>query len=192
MLLSYGGMRELEGAQALRRAQAPARTVESMSTEEMDAILGVSGYQAPQEDEISFDMNETLDSEIEASQSFRTPAVGGRFNVLRPPVHEPFRPPPPIAGPQGGNMRQVGVVGRFAILSDAGTPAPDYVAEARARLEDRMATEPEPRGLRAIAARATASQLNARQREHRAAVHETLPTAYDRILGDDPYDDDLE
>jgi hypothetical protein len=101
-------------------------------------------------------------------------------------------------------MREVGRVGRFAILTDQNTPPPDYLAEARARLEDREAegrlfenparsprtqTTMTPAQVRVQ----RASEYNARQAEQRAAVHDTLPTAYDRLLtDDDPFEDDLE
>jgi hypothetical protein len=157
-----------------------------MSHEEMDSILGVPDDLAPVADEISFDLPETIDREFEDRRSFNTPAVGGRFNVLRPPQQRPaYEPPPPrVQSPQAGPMREVARVGRFAVLTPEEETPRDYVAEARARLEDRA--------MQAVAARPTARELNERQREHRAAVHEQLPTSYDRLLGDDPYEDDLE
>jgi hypothetical protein len=81
-------------------------------------------------------------------------------------------------------MREVGRVGRFQILSEQDPPR-DYVAEARARLEDRANREAAER-------RPTARELNTRQAEKRDAEHAMMPTAYDRLLGDDPYEDDLE
>jgi hypothetical protein len=196
MLLSYGALRELEGARAQQR---PVGRVD-LTREQIEAavIPDDLGALIPQDEfNISFDRDETLDSELGSEvRSFRTAAVGNRFNVLRPPQHEPFRPPPPMPGPQGGNMRQVGTVGRFAILSDAqqGEVArPDYLAEARARLEDRMPT-PRQAPLRNFAEdrNQQARELNARQAEKRAAEHETLPTAYDRLMGEDIFEDDLE
>jgi hypothetical protein len=201
MLLSYGALRELEGARAQQR---PAERVDLMDLthEQIESAV------IPQDDfNISFDRDDALDSELgEEVRSFRTAAVGNRFNVLRPPQHEPFRPPPPMPGPQGGNMRQVGTVGRFAILSDAQQPGaarPDYLAEARARLEDRVAEERQfvnPARSPRTATTSTpaqvraqrANEFSARQAEQRAAVHETLPTAYDRLMGEDLFEDDLE
>lgn len=102
-------------------------------------------------------------------------------------------------------MREVGRVGAFAILSDADQEGPrDYVAEARARLEDRVTAEARrfenPARSPRTSTRTTVAQVrqqrsdefSAKQLEQRAAIHETLPTAYDRLLGDDQFEDDLE
>ncbi len=163
------------------------------SVEEAIFESWAEGAAGADENEISFDHD--IDSE-RGDEAFRTPARGERFNVLRPPQREPFRPPPPVPGPQGGNMREVGRVGRFAILSDDAQEAPrDYLAEARARLEDRMASTPRQQPVRNFAEerRPSAAELNARQADRRALEHETLPTAYDRLMNDDdPFEDDLE
>lgn len=190
MFSSYGAMRELEGAVASRGTPVYQNHRDTPSGE-------VAGWlddniPPPPVDtfEVSFDTSELDTSEV---TSFRAPAQGARFNVLRPPAHEPFRPPPPVPGPQGGNMREVGRVGRFQILSDAApeSATPDYLSEARARLEDRRARQEESREV-VPNRRPTATEVNSKQREYRAAVHETLPTAYDRLMGEDPYEDDLE
>lgn len=180
MLCSYGGMKELEGARAMQRMPAPPPPEDAVFQDLAEPERPVFA----DDNEIRFDRDETLDSEL---ATFRTPAAGARFNVLRPPVREPFRPPPPVPGPQGGPMREVGRVGRFAILTEQDRePPPDYLAEARARLEDRMTT------LSPTQQRPTAVELNSRQAEVRAMQHETLPTSYDRLLGDDLFEDDLE
>jgi hypothetical protein len=152
----------------------------------------------PEALEVSFD---TPELDVDAyDRGFRSPARGERFNVLRPPVHEPFRPPPPTPDPLGGARRQVGQVGRFAVMTEADPPPrPDYLAEARARLDDRMQRASETilsrqQPVRNFAAdrMAYTHRVSEEQIERRAAIHETLPTAYDRLMSDDPYEDDLE
>ncbi len=90
-------------------------------------------------------------------------------------------------------MREVGRVGRFAILADDRVDARDRIAQEQRMIrplthEERVAEVREAR----IAEQLRARELNGKQREHRAAMHATLPTAYDRLLGEDPYEDDLE
>jgi hypothetical protein len=66
------------------------------------------------------------DIEIDPGPERHGGGVGGeRFNVLRPPTREPFRPQI-ASGPQGGPMREVGRAGRFPILAeqDRTPPAP--------------------------------------------------------------------
>ena len=134
---------------------------------------------------------------------------GGRFNVLRPPAHEPFRP---VVASGVGPMREVGRVGRFPVLSDApittfeaprvqarppggGMTPQEGVQQLREALTPGRARLYEVRAEIAASAR-TSAQYNALQAEKtiaaRAAIHHTLPTAYDRLLGEDLYDDDLE
>ena len=191
MLLSYGGMREFEGAQALRHESHTAQALREMAEHQPEVFNPGVAETADDDFQISFDHG---DDWVDAESTFRTPARGERFSVLRPPQREPFRPPPPIPGPQGGPMREVGRVGRFAILAEE--PARDFLAEARARLEDRIVErqfENPARSPRTPTTMTTAQVRTQRQVEHRAAVHETLPTAYDRLMNeDDPFEDDLE
>ena len=132
---------------------------------------------------------------------------GGRFNVLRPPVHEPFRP---VVASGVGPMREVGRVGRFPLLSDApiteftaprvaarppggGMTPQEGVQQALEALSPGRARLYEVRAELAASAR-TSAQYNALQAEKtmaaRAAIHESLPTAYDRLLDDSFLDDD--
>ena len=136
---------------------------------------------------------------------------GGRFNVMRPPTREPFRPVV-ASGPQGGQMREVGRVGRFPLLTDApitefaaprvqarppggGMTPQEGVQQLREALSPGRQRLYEVRAEVAASAR-TSAQYNAlqtaKQQAERAAIHETLPTSYDRLLGEDLYDDDLE
>lgn len=190
MLLSYGGMRELEGAVAMRDQQAPMRP---------NDIFGDLEMAPPPVDEfnVSFDRDEGLDAEFAEARPFRTAATGARFNVLRPPQHEPFRPPPPVPGPQGGQMREVAQVRGYAVLAedvvlpwDGSRPAVEDSATQRLQ-EQRRLLDAQSESRRE-SRRPTAAELNAKQAEKRAAIHETLPTAYDRLMGDDQYEDDLE
>lgn len=81
-------------------------------------------------------------------------------------------------------MRPVGQAGRFQVLGEV-EPAPRQIIERLTTLRESV----QQRGLEALHERATqtrveAQTLNARQQEKRAALHETLPTAYDRVAGD--------
>src|SRR5271170_5889631 len=115
MLLSYGGMREFEGAQAMQRRPPPSMAV--VHDDQVDALREMVEVAAADNDfYVSFDRDDGSDADT--TSNFRTPAVGNRFNVMRPPVREPFRPPPSPGHQQSGNMREVGRVGRFAILTE--------------------------------------------------------------------------
>jgi hypothetical protein len=190
MLLSYGGMRELEGARAIQSAERARVLVNAPG--QAGGIYEITGVNA---NELSLD-EPTAEEEfgISFDQDFsefegqvERPSSAERFNVLRPPAHEPFRPPPPMPGPQGGNMREVGRVGRFSILAEQESrPDPALrFSEALQRI----------RGQR-DSAQQEAREMNEKTREqviaHRAAIHEKLPTAYDRLMGEDQYEDDLE
>lgn len=124
-------------------------------------------------DEITFD-TEDIEVPVEYPRNMR------RFRVDRPPQREPFTAVR-VPGPQGGPMREVGRVGRFALLREEDrqlTPAPDLVERPWPERAPRQVPE--------------AAKLNAKQIEKRAALHEKLPTAYERIatgfLGDDDFD----
>jgi len=164
MLLSYTGMRELEGAQATQQrpaASAPPNTVDVEMTFDSDALEQIA-VAAQDEDYISFDRS---DLDVEDELPFQNRAAGERFNVLRPP--------------QQPQMREVGRVGRFPILAPD-EPPPRPVPERNNSPRQQL----------------HARELNEKMREQlieqRAAIHESLPTAYDRLLDEDPYEDDLE
>jgi hypothetical protein len=214
MLLSASACRELEAARqdhympAQRAPRVARERAESASqyrargAEADPGYFDIEALDAPPTDDgndITFD---TGDSDIEFDPVPERHASGGgvgggRFNVLRPPVHEPFRPQF-ASGPQGGRMVEVGRTGRFAILAEQDRssaverestilrperPAPrtmDLIVNGRP-------VHPLGGGQAAAAQRQTAQQIAQRQ-----AIHQSLPTAYDRLLGDDPYDDDLE
>jgi len=192
MLLSYGGMRELEGARAMHESHT-ARAIRELDERQPEVFNpGVAEIEA---DEISFDQH---DDWVDTAPNFRTPAVGNRFNVLRPPQREAFRPPPPMPGPQGGNnMREVGRVGRFAILAEQESSSfdmrgsPENSREVR-RITGTM-TAAERGAEHRLAVQLRAREMSAKEREYRESVHETLPTAYDRLMNDDDlFEDDLE
>jgi len=90
-------------------------------------------------------------------------------------------------------MREVGRVGRFAILTEQ---EPSYEigqsSQSEQAREVRRVTGNLTVAERGAERRATAVELNARQREYRAVIHEALPTAYDRLMGEDLFEDDLE
>jgi hypothetical protein len=186
MLTSYAGRRELEGAQALRSAQYAPTPVHGL-----EEIITDPPYSASEDDTgISFDQPD-FDHEI-AESRFSTPAVGNRFNVMRPSAVRPA-PPPAVRSPQAGAMREVGRVGRFAILTEQ---EPSYEigqsSQSEQAREVRRVTGNLTVAERGAERRATAVELNARQREYRAVIHEALPTAYDRLMGEDLFEDDLE
>jgi hypothetical protein len=113
---------------------------------------------------------------------------GGRFNVLRPPTREPFRPQI-ASGPQGGPMHEVGRVGRFAILAeqDRAPPVPREMT-----LIERLHQNVREPAYDQRAPNLSGHLMSSREEAARQAQHETLPTAWDRLTGEDPYDDDLE
>lgn len=193
MLLSYGGMRELEGAVAMQDRHARVPPSNAIVAASGDGDLEWFDPPPPDAMDISFDTSE-LDHAQDAP--FRHAARGERFNVLRPPVHEPFRSQV-APDPLGGARRQVGQVGRFAILTDAQpgdsqSRSEAILAEARVRLEDRMSSRPGQLRNFAQDRAVQARQLNAELAERLAVEHETFPTAYDRLMAEDPYEDDLE
>ena len=239
MLLSASACRELEAAQQsydmpAQRAPRPMRERQASSAAQYRSqVAGAEaepGYfdlealdATPPQDtgmDITFDSGEgDIEFDTVPERHASGGGVGGgRFNVLRPPVHEPFRSVV-ASGPQGGQMREVGRVGRFPLLTDA--PITEFAAPrvqarppgggmtpqegvqqlrealspGRQRLYEVRAVIAANRAEIAASAR-TSAQYNALQAEKtiaaRAAIHHTLPTAYDRLLGEDLYDDDLE
>ena len=209
MLLSASACRELEAARQdhyMPAQRAPRVTRDRQEFSRPTATQEVGYFdiealdQAPPDDgnDITFDQGEDIEFDTPPERHASGGGVGGgRFNVLRPPVREPFRPVI-ASGPQGGRMQEVGRVGRFAILAEQDRTPPVERESTLIPREAIIAGRARPYDFREemqTSAR-TSAQYNqlqtAKQQAERAAIHKSLPTAYDRLLGDDPYDDDLE
>lgn len=178
MFLSREARREIEAAQQPRQ---PVGRPFPITDDPTDGFLDLSLEEAPVSD--GFD----IEFEREAGETDlpRYPRGGGgavqeRFRVDRPPQPRPFVAAR-IPGPQGGPMQEAGRAGRFPILREV------QVREARsalAALTDE-ATALLERSQPTTRSRPTAPELNARQQEKRAQLHQTLPTAYERVARGD-------
>lgn len=198
MFLSASARRELEAAQQERNRSFRGSPVHGLdfadptqgrphpiTDDPTDGFLDLRLEDAPQTDDFEFaSPGETFEfgAEIpDGPQPTGGGVNGGRFRIDRPlPPRTPFvaaRMP----SPQGGVMEEVGRVGRFALLREV-EPAPrpprpsmeeqhrEAAETGRARYEQRD--------------RVDAAKLNARQQAQQAAVHEKLPTAYERVASD--------
>ena len=181
MFLSPAARRELQAAQQERsmpRPQPGQGRPYAITDDPTDGFLDLRLEDAPQSDDFEFS---TDDEEIDIPDRPTGNGVGGgRFRVDRPPVREPF-----VAarayGPQVGRMEEVGRVGRFALLREADPPP--VVREAIDRLVGQQ-DEIRHRGAEQRQTQLEARQLNTQQQAKRAALHDKLPTAYERVAGD--------
>jgi hypothetical protein len=176
MFLSASARRELQAAQqerlVPRAPPGPGRGRPHPITDDpTDGFLDLALEDAPApSDGLDFEFSSGDDIEVYDGPR---PSSQERFRIDRPVVRAPFvaRVSP---GSQGGPMREVARIGRFALLREEPTVLGQSrqvpVAEVRQIFED---------GARRDAREA--AKLNAVQQEKRAAYHEKLPTAYDRV-----------
>lgn len=175
MFLSPAGRRELEAAQQERNIPRPAAgqgRPHAMTEDATDGIFDLALEDAPQADDFEFGSGEDIEL-----QDGPHPSMAPRFRVDRPPPpRTPFMANR-VPGPQGGPMREAGRVGRFALMveQDLQEQRPAMQADL-----DRMALN---RGV-VPQVRQDAEKLNAAQQAKRAALHDKLPTAYERVAGD--------
>ena len=110
----------------------------------------------------------------------------GRFRVDRPtPAREPFNNQR-VSGPQGGPMQEVARVHGFPLLREVEAPSSIAARERATEIREALRNVPSVESSRPQRTQDQyeASKLNARQQEKRASLHESLPTAYERVAGD--------
>lgn len=174
MFLSPAARRELDAAKQERNIPRPAAgqgRPHAMTDDATDGFLDLALEDAPQADDFEFGSGEDIDI-----PDGPLPSGAGRFRVDRPPPRTPFVATR-VPGPQGGPMREVGRVGRFALMVEQDmqqAPAPQTAT---------IMSVANSRGV-VPQVRQDAEKLNAAQQAKRAALHDKLPTAYERVAGD--------
>jgi hypothetical protein len=182
LFLSYEGLRELEAARAEADWDAGRRPVPAA----LDEISFEQELPSDVEIQSLIEMMEQARADDPDYSSFTRrevePISEEDLEYLR---GEPVAPDPVVREIEiannisVGRLQEIGRVGREGRF-------PILVQPSGHRQE--------PRSMSAFqrdmaAAKKIAEQERQRQRE---AMHETLPTCYDRLMGEDPFDDDLE
>jgi hypothetical protein len=173
LFLSPAARQEVEAARMIstRAVPMPSPGRERPSVEEPSFVEGLDEPPMSFGDDISFD---TSDLDVDDVPRYPTHGrVVERFRVDRPPPLRPFVAER-LPGPQGGPMREAGQVGRFTLMREVdASPAYESTQVVRETGPERPSRD-----------RQEAAKLNAAQHAKRAALHATLPTAYERVASD--------